>query len=103
LPAVTGQSSNRIRQRLEHRAIPTPSLPKYQVFASLWPETRGRGIHKTCRRSLPRFNHVDEFVAAGGLGAVFGTGAGNQTYITTDGDQFKNGVRSYFANPLALP
>jgi len=49
------------------------------------------------------FSHPDEFVAAGGLGAAFGTGAGNQTYITTDGDQFKNAVRNYFANPLPLP
>lgn len=48
------------------------------------------------------FNHIDEFVAAGGVGAVFGTGAGNQTYITTDGDQFKNAVTSYFASPVAL-
>src|SRR5207245_9684891 len=28
------------------------------------------------------FAHIDELVAAGGVGAVFGTGAGNQTYIT---------------------
>ena len=41
--------------------------------------------------------------AAGGLGAVFGTGAGNQTYIDTDGDQFKKAVTSYFAAPVKLP
>lgn len=49
------------------------------------------------------FNHVDEFVAAGGVGAVFGTGAGNQTYITSDGGQFKNAVTKYFQNPFMLP
>lgn len=49
------------------------------------------------------FAHVDEFVAAGGVGAVFGTGAGNQTYITTDGNQFKNAVTKYFSAPTALP
>ena len=38
------------------------------------------------------FSHIGEFVAAGGLGITFGVGAGNQTYITTDGDQFKNAV-----------
>ena len=49
------------------------------------------------------FSHIDEFVAAGGLGVTFGTGAGNQTYITTDGDQFKNAVAGYFSAPVALP
>ncbi|MEZ4221846.1 MAG: hypothetical protein R3B13_13015 [Polyangiaceae bacterium] len=49
------------------------------------------------------FEHPDEFVAAGGLGAVFGTGAGNQTYITTDGGQFKNAVTKYFQSPTPLP
>jgi hypothetical protein len=48
------------------------------------------------------FGHVDEFIAAGGVGAVFGRGAGNQTYITTDGDQFKNAVTRYFAAPVPL-
>ncbi|MEZ4339447.1 MAG: hypothetical protein R3B82_22720 [Sandaracinaceae bacterium] len=48
------------------------------------------------------FDHVDELVAAGGVGAVFGTGAGRQTYITTDGDQFRDAVTSYFASPFGL-
>ena len=48
------------------------------------------------------FSHPDEFVAAGGVGAVFGVGASNQTYITTDGDQFKNAVADYFADPEPL-
>jgi hypothetical protein len=49
------------------------------------------------------FAHTSEFIAAGGVGAVFGTGANNQTDITTDGGQFKNAVATYFANPTALP
>lgn len=48
------------------------------------------------------FEHVSEFVAAGGLGATFGTGAGNQTYIDSDGGQFKNAVTKYFAAPTSL-
>lgn len=48
------------------------------------------------------FEHVDEFVAAGGVGAVFGVGAGNQTYIDTDGGQFQNAVTQYFAAPYQL-
>jgi hypothetical protein len=49
------------------------------------------------------FNHVDEFIAAGGAGAFFGTGAGNQTYITTDNGQFKSAVTKYFAAPVVIP
>jgi hypothetical protein len=49
------------------------------------------------------FNHLPELVAAGGVGAAFGVGAGNQTYITTDGGQFKAAVTKYFANPFGLP
>jgi hypothetical protein len=49
------------------------------------------------------FEHPDEFISAGGLGAVFGTGAGNQTYITTDGGQFQTAAQKYFANPTPLP
>jgi hypothetical protein len=49
------------------------------------------------------FSHVAEFIAAGGLGVTFGTGAGNQTYITTDGNQFHDAVTQYFAAPVALP
>ncbi len=63
----------------------------------------GSAGHYRDNRVRYLFSHVDEFVAAGGLGAVFGVGAGNQTYITTDGDQFKNAVRGYFAHPVPLP
>jgi hypothetical protein len=34
---------------------------------------------------------------------VFGVGAGNQTYITTDGGQFEDAVTGYFADPVPLP
>jgi len=49
------------------------------------------------------FGHIGEFTAAGGVGITFGVGTGNQTYITTDGGQFKNAVGAYFAAPAALP
>jgi hypothetical protein len=49
------------------------------------------------------FAHPQEFVAAGGVGAVFGVGAANQTYITTDGGQFKRAVAGYYAKPASLP
>jgi hypothetical protein len=49
------------------------------------------------------FTHVDEFIAAGGVGALFGVGASNQTDITTDGDSFKTAVGNYFTSPKQLP
>jgi hypothetical protein len=49
------------------------------------------------------FEHVQEFVDAGGLGACFGVGAGDQTTVDTDGGQFANAVTGYFANPVPLP
>ena len=49
------------------------------------------------------FSHIDEFVAAGGLGVTFGTGAGNQTSWLTDGGQFKDAVTNYFQSPTQLP
>jgi hypothetical protein len=48
------------------------------------------------------FGHLDELVAAGGFAAAFGTGAGNQTYITTDGGQFQSAVTAYFRKPASL-
>ena len=48
------------------------------------------------------FKHVDELVAAGGVGAVFGTGSADQTYITSDGSEFQNAVKGYFAAPTLL-
>jgi len=48
------------------------------------------------------FAHADQFAAAGGIGAVFGTGAANQTTVKTDGGQFKNGLTKYLAAPASL-
>ena len=48
------------------------------------------------------FAHPEELIAAGGLGVVFGTGAGRQTYITTDEGQFQRAVTQWFASPLPL-
>lgn len=48
------------------------------------------------------FEHIEEFVEVGGVGIVFGTGAGNQTYITTDGGQFDAAVSSYYESPFTF-
>lgn len=49
------------------------------------------------------FSHIQEFVDAGGVGAAFGTGSGDQTYPDTDGGQFDAAVKAYFAAPVPLP
>ena len=48
------------------------------------------------------FAHPDEFAGAGGIGAVFGTGAPNQTTIRTDGGQFEKALAGYYASPTSL-
>lgn len=63
----------------------------------------GTAGHYRDNRVKYLFEHTNEFVAAGGLGAVFGTGAAKQTYIDSDDDQFKNAVTRYFASPVPLP
>jgi hypothetical protein len=65
-------------------------------------EPGGTPGHYRDNRVKYMFEHTDEFVAAGGVGAVFGVGAGNQTYIDTDGGQFQNAVTDYYAAPHQL-
>jgi hypothetical protein len=43
------------------------------------------------------FSHGWEFAEAGGIGAVFGTGAPNQTTVQTDGGQFKSALTHYLS------
>jgi len=63
----------------------------------------GSAGHYRDNRVKYLFSHVGEFVAAGGIGAVFGVGADNQTYISTDGGQFKDAAAKYLAAPVPLP
>ena len=49
------------------------------------------------------FSHIQEFIDAGGVGAAFGTGAGDQTFVDTDGGQMAKAVKAYYAAPVALP
>jgi hypothetical protein len=62
----------------------------------------GNAGHYRDNRVHYLFAHVDEFVAAGAVGAVFGVGAANQTFIDTDNGEFKNAVSAYFASPVPL-
>lgn len=65
--------------------------------------TTGPGIGTRPIRPARISTTTGEFMAAGGVGVAFGTGAANQTYITTDGGQFKTAAAAYFASPQALP
>jgi len=62
----------------------------------------GSGHYRDNRVSY-LFSHPEEFAAAGGIGAVFGTGAPNQTDALADGGQFKAALAKYRTSPTALP
>jgi hypothetical protein len=55
----------------------------------------GTAGHYRDNRVRYLFAHTSEFTQIGGLGAVFGTGAGNQTTAKTDGGQFKSALGKY--------
>jgi hypothetical protein len=48
------------------------------------------------------FGHIPELIDAGLAGMTFGTGAGAQTHLGTDGGQFKAAAIAYKAAPVAL-
>jgi hypothetical protein len=85
-----------------HQGLKLPVLWWQLPFGSPSTTAGGTAGHYRDNRVHYIFQHIDEFVAAGGLGVTFGTGAGNQTDITTDGDEFKNAVAGYFAKPVLL-
>lgn len=89
--------------RAIHDGIGRPLLWWQMPFGVPSSQPGGTAGHYRDNRVQYLFAHTDEFVAAGGVGAVFGTGAGNQTYITTDGGQFRNAVTAYLASPVPLP
>jgi hypothetical protein len=64
--------------------------------------TGGSSGHYRDNRVHYMFAHWSQFIAAGGVGAVFGTGAGNQTTVTSDGSEFQNDVGAYFKSPVLL-
>jgi hypothetical protein len=85
------------------RAVAGKPLLWWQMPLGVPANTAGYAGHYRDNRVRYLFSHAGEFAAAGGIGAVFGTGAGNQTDATTDGGQFKNSVTGYYASPAALP
>jgi hypothetical protein len=62
----------------------------------------GSDEHWRDNRAHYFFGHVQALVDAGIAGMMFGTGAGGQTNLSTDGDQVKNAVIAYRAAPVAM-
>jgi hypothetical protein len=63
----------------------------------------GSSGHYRDNRASWLFSHPGEFVAAGGLGAVFGAGADHQTTLSTDNGQFVKLAGAYAGAPAQLP
>lgn len=69
------------------------------------PRSRAGGKSGAYRDNRVRYvlENPDAFVAAGGLGVVFGKGAADQTDIDSDGGQFEAASLRYYEKPSALP
>jgi hypothetical protein len=105
---ATNQTSPNFREKLEfakqvHEATGKPILWWQLPFGVPSDQPGGTTGHYRDNKVKYLFEHVQEFVDAGGLGATFGPGAGEQTTITTDGGQFDAAVKAYYANPVPLP
>ncbi|MBN2717556.1 MAG: hypothetical protein JXX14_17020, partial [Deltaproteobacteria bacterium] len=104
----TNQTSPNFREHLEWTKTLSTVMEKpvmwWQVPLGVPSDTPGGTPgHYRDNRVKYIFDHPDEFVAAGGLGVCFGTGASGQTTIESDGGQFATAVTGYFANPTPLP
>jgi hypothetical protein len=85
-----------------HQALNVPFMWWQVPFGVPSTTPGGTSGHYRDNRVHYMFSHWSEFAAAGGVAAVYGTGAANQTYITTDNGQFKSAVAAYFAAPFVL-
>lgn len=87
------------------------SLTQTLKLPALWWQTplgvpsdnSGSNEHWRDNRVFYFFRHIDELIAAGGVGMAFGTGAKGQTTITSDGFQFRDAAKKYNENPVEIP
>jgi hypothetical protein len=103
----SNQSSPNFKEHLASVAAITATLGKRAIWWQLplgvpSQTPGGTSGHYRDNRVSYLFSHIGEFIAAGGVGAAFGTGAGNQTDIKTDDGQFKAAVTKYFQSPTPL-
>ncbi len=62
----------------------------------------GSNGHWRDNRAHYFFGHVSDLIGAGIAGMTFGTGAGQQTDLSSDGGQMKAAATAYLAAPVAL-
>jgi hypothetical protein len=83
-------------------ALDRPALEWQTPLGLPSPTCGGSDQHWRDNRVHYFFGHVPDLIAAGVAGMTFGTGAGGQTSIETDGGQFKNAAVAYEASPASL-
>jgi hypothetical protein len=79
-----------------------PALEWQTPIGQPSPTCGGSTSHWRDNRVHYFFGHVGDLVDAGIAGMTFGTGAGGQTTIATDGDELKTSSITYLAAPFAL-
>ena len=83
-------------------ALQRPAL-EWQTPLGLPSDTcGGSNEHWRDNRAHYFFGHVPDLIDAGLAGMTFGTGAGGQTNLGTDGDHVKNAAIAYRAAPIAM-
>ncbi len=86
-----------------HQGIGGLPLVWWQTPMGVPAASYGSANHWRDNREHYFLTHASELTAVGGLGIVFGPGAGTQTSVTTDGGQYQTLSKAYLASPAALP
>ena len=83
-------------------ALARPALEWQTPFGVPSSTCGGTNEHWRDNRVHYFFAHVPDLIDAGVAGMTFGTGAGGQTNLATDGGQFKTAATAYKAAPVAM-
>ena len=62
----------------------------------------GTEYHYRDNRVKYLFSHIEDLIATGVFGMVFGSGKKGQTIISTDEYQFRDAIKKYKANPIEI-
>ena len=79
-----------------------PALEWQTPLGQPSPTCGGSDMHWRDNRVHYFFGHVPDLIDAGIAGMTFGTGAGGQTTLASDGDELKTDSVNYLAAPKAL-
>jgi hypothetical protein len=83
-------------------ALQRPALEWQTPMGLPSPSCGGADLHWRDDRVHYFFGHVADLIDSGLAGMAFGTGAGGQTNLDTDGDALKTAITGYQAAPAAL-